>query len=768
MTDQENILRLESELKERIKELNAFYSLNDLVYEFDTVEEVCNEIVNVIIPNSMQFPDKTIVLLTINDEKYSNVAFTDILKEGQFLSCPINVFEEVVGEIVVGYLDDSPFIDYFEQKLIESIAKRVSKIAERLSSRNDLFISENRYRRIFEAAKDGILILDAKTGMILDVNPFLINLLGYSKEQFIKKYIWEIGVFKDIINNQNKFLKLQQEKYVRYENLPLETLDGRKIEVEFVSNVYSEDHHDVIQCNIRDITDHRKYEQKLRNSKNFTDNLINTANAMIVGLDTNGNVNIFNDASELITEYSKVEIIGKNWFNEIPILPKDEIESIKQIFNNILIGDEIYNTFENSIVTKHGEIKYILWQNNEILENDEVVGTISFGLDITDRKKYEATLIKEKDEAERSDKMKLEFLCNMSHDLRTPMNAIIGFSDLLRTNNLNKKEKEDYISTIITNGKFLMALIDDIIDISKIDAGGLKIENKDFELYKLMEELRLSYSKQVKDKKIDIIIDVDINKNVIINTDKYRLRQILINLIGNAIKFTKDGYVKFGYKVIDEITLEIYVEDTGPGIERQYQKIIFERFKQLTTNGDKFKGAGLGLSITKSLIELLGFKEIKLISELGSGSKFYFYVPYKIKHFNYIDDIKKGDKNKKMNFRGRNILLIEDDKDSRTIIKSFLKDTNANVIESLDGKNVLDIIKNNKINLVLLDIGLPDKTGYQILEEIREHDDRLPIIIESALAMPDEKSKAYKLGCDDFISKPFAKEDFLNKIDNLI
>ena len=121
-----------------------------------------------------------------------------------------------------------------------------------------------------------------------------------------------------------------------------------------------------------------------------------------------------------------------------------------------------------------------------------------------------------------------------------------------------------------------------------------------------------------------------------------------------------------------------------------------------------------------------------------------------------------------MNFRGRNILLIEDDKDSRTIIKSFLKDTNANVIESLDGKNVLDIIKNNKINLVLLDIGLPDKTGYQILEEIREHDDRLPIIIESALAMPDEKSKAYKLGCDDFISKPFAKEDFLNKIDNLI
>jgi CheY-like chemotaxis protein len=282
-----------------------------------------------------------------------------------------------------------------------------------------------------------------------------------------------------------------------------------------------------------------------------------------------------------------------------------------------------------------------------------------------------------------------------------------------------------------------------------------------------MEDLRLSYFKQVKDKNIDIMIDVDVNKNVIVNSDKYRLRQILMNLIGNAIKFTNDGYVRFGYHVLNSHQLEIYVEDTGHGIERQYQRVIFERFKQLNPN-NKFKGAGLGLSITKSLVELLGFGDIKIISELEKGSKFYFIVPYTVKHYNYINEIKERNKNKKLNFTGKNILIVEDDTDSTVIMKSYLHETHATIFTLNDGAKVIDFIKNNDIDIIILDIGLPNKSGYEILKEIREMDDRLPVIIESALAMPDKKSKAYQLGCDDFISKPFNKEEFLNKIDNLI
>lgn len=510
-----------------------------------------------------------------------------------------------------------------------------------------------------------------------------------------------------------------------------------------------------------------KMEQQLKNSRDFAENLTNTATVMIIGLDTNKNVIIFNKAAEILTGYSKSDVIGKNWFTDLNIISKTETPRLIEIFNNLKTGKETYDSVENSIVTKDGEIKYIHWQNNEIIENGEISGIISFGLDISERIKVEEELIEAKNKAEKSDRMKLEFLANMSHDLRTPMNSIIGFSDLLKTNNISKREKNEYINTITNNGKFLMALIDDIIDISKIDSGSLKIENKDFELNKLMEELRLSYFKQVKDKNIDIMIDVDINKNVIVYSDKYRLRQILMNLIGNAIKFTNDGYVRFGYHIINSKQLEIYVEDTGPGIERQYQRVIFERFKQLNPN-NKYKGAGLGLSITKSLVELLGFGDIKIISELEKGSKFYFIVPYTVKHYDYINEMKEKNKNKKLNFTGKKILIIEDDIDSTIIMKSYLSDTNANIFTLNDGAKAIDFIKNNDIDIVILDIGLPNRSGYDILKDIRAIDDRLPVIIESALAMPDKKSKAYELGCDDFLTKPFHKEEFLNKIDNLI
>mgnify|MGYP001361135324 CR=1 FL=1 len=517
---------------------------------------------------------------------------------------------------------------------------------------------------------------------------------------------------------------------------------------------------------IKDTTEETRISRELLYAKEYAENLINTANLLVVNLDDNGNVVGLNNRAEETTGYKREEIIGKNWFETT--VPKNVFPEVWEIFEKTISrSDGFVSKFENPILTKNGEIRHISWRNNIIEKRGLMKGTISFGMDITEHKKLEEELRIAKEKAEQSDKMKLEYLANMSHDLRTPMNAIIGFSDLLRTNNLTKTDKQEYITTIINNGKYLMALIDDIIDISKIDAGSLKIEMKDFELNKLMEELRLTYLKQIKDKNIDIIIDIDVNKNIILNSDKYRLRQIMANLIGNAVKFTNEGFVKFGYKVLNNKQLEIYVEDTGIGIEKKNYKMIFERFHQLNGSGKNKGGAGLGLSITKSLIELLGWREIKIFSEPGKGSRFYFIVPYVTKHFNYMNEVKNL-KHKKINLMGKTILIVEDNLDSRTIVKSYLNETHASIIEMTDGIGVLDCIKNNKVDLVLLDIGLPGKDGYSVLEEIREYDARLPVIIESALVMSDQKTKAYELGADDFISKPYSKEDFLNKIDNLI
>lgn len=770
----------------------------------------------------------------------------------------------------------------------------IDGIVENITDKKESF---NNYRSLLNALPDMIARVSSD-GHIIDIKPGLgIYSESGQSTHYIATNIKNLPFGEEITNNFMNIIRVAIDK-----NEPIEYNYSIKISGEdrhYYSRTVKNDRDEVIVI-VRDTTKETNISRELRDSKEFAENLINTANVMIVGLDNNGNVKIFNRTAEVLTGYKKDEVLNKNWFTDLNIILKKDSDRLNNIFKGLIENDgEKANEVENSIITKHGEIKYILWQNNEIRENNKAVGTISFGLDIserrkfedelmaamekseknekkyknlvdtlqegiwvidensktifinnrmsemlgynsdemmgkrifdfmdedgvkkaeynvdrrkqgimeqhdfefirkngekiyttletgpltdekgnyigaiagvidiTERKKMENELIDAKNKAEQSDKMKLEFLANMSHDLRTPMNSIIGFSDLLKANNLSKHERNDYLNTIISNGKFLMALIDDIIDISKIDAGNLSIENNEFEINKLMEELRLSYYKQMKDKNIEIIIDVDVNKNIIINTDKYRLRQVLMNLIGNAIKFTNDGYVKFGYRIINNRLLEVYVEDTGRGIERQYQKVIFDRFKQIGNN-NKFKGAGLGLSIAKSLIELLGFKEIKLISELDKGSKFYFYVPYFDKHYNYINEIKMNKKHKKINFAGKNILIIEDNEESRTIIKSYLQPTRANIMELSDGNKIINFLKENDIDLILLDLGLPGKNGYEVLKDIRSYDERVPVIIESALAMPDQKSKAFELGCDDFISKPYNKEDFLNKVDNQI
>lgn len=770
----------------------------------------------------------------------------------------------------------------------------IEGIVEDITEKKESFVN---YKSLLNAIPD-MMARIRFDGLILDIKPGegQFSEKGQS-DIFIGLYIKDLPFPESIINDFEKtiinVIEHNEPKIYKY-SIPIA---GKKRY--YYSRTVKNGENEVIVI-VRDITEETKISTDLKNSKDFAENLLATANVMIVGLDLNGNVNIFNETSEIQTGYKKEEVLGKNWFNEIHIISKNDIERLNKIFQKLINDDSFKNNEnENIIITKHGEIKYILWRNNQIKENNEIKGTISFGLDISDRKKhveelleakgiseksekrykdlietlqegiwkidknakttfvndrmcdmlgysfdemlgkslfdftdedgvklanenlerrkkgifeqhdfkfirkdgskiyttletgpitdndgnyigaiagiidisdrkkFEEQLIEARNKAEKSDQMKLEFLANMSHDLRTPMNSIIGFSDLLKSNNITKQEKNEYINIIINNGKFLMALIDDIIDISKIDSGSLKIDIVDFELNKLMEELRLSYTKQIKDKNIELIIDVDVNKNIIIHSDKYRMRQILMNLIGNAIKFTHDGYVKFGYKILNSKQLEVYVEDTGIGIERQYQKIIFERFKQIGMSS-KFKGAGLGLSITKSLVELLGFKEVKLISELDKGSKFYFIVPYTIKPYNYISDLKNHKKQKRTNFLGKTILIIEDNEESRTIIKSYLLNTQANILELNDGNRIVNYLKENHVDLILLDIGLPGKDGYQVLEEVRKYDDRLPIIIESALAMPDKKSRAFELGCDDFITKPFNKEEFLHKIDNLL
>jgi CheY-like chemotaxis protein len=311
----------------------------------------------------------------------------------------------------------------------------------------------------------------------------------------------------------------------------------------------------------------------------------------------------------------------------------------------------------------------------------------------------------------------------------------------------------------------LTNLINDIIDITKIDSGTLKVQKTEVELNKLLQELKVQYSKIIGTSKVKLNIDIDLNSNIRICTDKYRLKQILMNLLSNAIKFTKKGFVKFGYEILDKNKLKIYVKDTGIGISKDNLKIIFNRFAQFGQPGSKNKGAGLGLPISKSLIEILGYGDLKFDSELDKGSTFYFEVPYAIKDDIYVSENTEEDE--LIDLTGINILIIEDDENFIHILRSYLKATNCKIFVS-DGNKVLETIKKNKINLVLLDLGLGDIDGYKVLKDVKSHNKNIVVIVQSAYAVSEFRKKAYDLGADDFLSKPITKNQMLNSISKLI
>jgi len=360
----------------------------------------------------------------------------------------------------------------------------------------------------------------------------------------------------------------------------------------------------------------------------------------------------------------------------------------------------------------------------------------------------------------------------MSHEIRTPMNSIIGFSNLLSSDDIPDDQKAEFATYIKSSGELLLKLIDDIIDIAKIEAGEIKIDKKECNLFNLLKELQLTFKEAINKsskKHLRILFNTEYPKNLVIKTDPYRLKQILSNLINNAIKFTDAGSIEFGYRIKDEKTLEFYVKDTGIGLKRDEISIIFERYRRTVTSEEKnIMGAGLGLAISKNLVELLG-GEMWVDSYPGLGTTFYFTLPYLkitkiIEQFIYEENIVQD-----YNWDKINMLIVEDDHHSFSFLKETLKKTNANIIHAKNAEVAIDICKSNlDVDIVLMDIQLPRMNGYEATREIKKFRKSIPIIAQTAFAMAGDKEKSILAGCDDYISKPININKLLPKINQFL
>jgi signal transduction histidine kinase len=489
----------------------------------------------------------------------------------------------------------------------------------------------------------------------------------------------------------------------------------------------------------------------------------------------------YTDVQDIIQAINKGKIfqfIRKPWNKEEVKIVLDNAIKIYdlQVKNLQLIKSLKFANAELADINKNLE-KKVEERTAEIEEKNIELEKHQYHLEeLVKKRTLELEMAKEK--AEESDKLKSAFLANVTHEIRTPMNAIMGFSELMVSDDsYTKEELKEFKDLIVMNSESLLCLIDDILDISSIEASQMAMNFGDNNLHKELEELAIFYNEQKKilnKHDLEIKFDRPAGDDLYISTDKIRLNQILSNLIGNAFKFTESGQLIFGYKLIKDTishpVLQFFVKDTGIGIPIEAQKYIFDRFRKADVDSNKiFRGTGLGLFICKSLVEKFKGK-IWLESEVHKGSTFYFEIPF-IQPNNLSDNnlSGKGLEQKKYNFKGKSILVAEDEDSSYSYIESVLKNTNASIVRAKNGQETIDLVKqNNSFDLILMDIQMPVVSGYAAIKSIKSKFKELPIIVQTAYAFIEQKDKILNSGCNALISKPYKSHELLSLINEFI
>lgn len=510
----------------------------------------------------------------------------------------------------------------------------------------------------------------------------------------------------------------------------------------------------------------KSVEDSFQKEKAYLDQLFEGSPEAIIMIDTEGKVIKANSEFTHLYGYLQNEIIGAN-VDDLIVNPESKNEAIS-ITQNVLQGN--ITELETTRKHKDGHLIDVSIIVTPIIINGVSEGAYGIYRDISDRKKIEKNLIAAKEKAEESDKLKSAFLSNMSHEIRTPMNAILGFSTLLSDTGISEEERMEFIHIIKERGTDLMRIIDDIIDVAKIESGQVRIEIKECKVNNLLTNLSVTLNEvKRKTNKLNVILNClpgNTDKDFTILTDGNRLRQILTNLIENALKFTDEGFVEFGYTLLNienKSFIEFFVRDTGIGIPQEMHSIIFERFRQVDdSNTRKYGGTGLGLTISKNLIQLLG-GEIRLESDRSKGTKFFVRLPLTIPPGMAFETVVPKPATAAPNaWPGKVILVAEDEESNFFLMDRLLKRTGVKLVWAKNGFEAIDLCNSQHIDLVLMDIRMPLLDGYEATLEIKKEHKTLPIIAQTAYALKGERERSLAAGCDNYLSKPIDSRELLS------
>jgi len=606
---------------------------------------------------------------------------------------------------------------------------------------------------------------------ILNINPIAEKLSGYKLTEIKQKQFDEIFKFYDNqknhvdffdILNERKSIKFKDISFSNKKNKSTYHIDGS------ISTIEKNNQTIGYIFVFRNITRNYKQQQLLAETKALFEAIIEQSIMDIIYVKSNGSVLAINPvALNSLGAKSKDEIKNLNIFTH-PLSKKVKFHNYVRMAIEQKETVESYLSYTDTLGNSVSKKMYF----NPIFDkNNHVKSVLVNGIDISKEKETEQQLQIAKEKAEQANRLKSSFLANMSHEIRVPMNGIIGFAQLLNLSTISDSQKETFIHQIISNGNNLLRLINDIIDLSKIEANELKFNLIKTDTRQLFEDSFEFNKQEAKRYNKNLLFELKLSENLPaqIITDSFRLRQVLDNLLSNSIKFTDSGYIRLEVD-FNSNNLIFSVKDTGIGIPENKINSIFDRFYQVNqTNNEPVQGSGLGLAISKKIVEALN-GTITVESKFNVYSKFTVTIPTKAIHRNTekdktpqsIQSVKFPD------FSNKTILIAEDDESSMLLLDEFLQLTNINILKAYDGKEAWTKIQETNPDIALLDIQMPKMSGLQVLEKIKKTKKEIPVIVQTAYALNNERDACFKKGCDDYIAKPVNFEELINKLHHFL
>ncbi|RLF66779.1 MAG: hypothetical protein DRN57_06410 [Thermoplasmata archaeon] len=628
---------------------------------------------------------------------------------------------------------------------------------------------EERLKAITDASQDAIIMIDNE-GRIIFWNPSAERIFGYTEAEILGKDLHQTiapsryhGAFMKAFP---RFMETGEGKAIG-KVLDMEALrkDGKEITIQLALSALKLNNRWHGVGTVRDITDKKKGEREVIRQKTYFESLFEESPEAIAILDLEERIVRVNRGFERLFGYTKEEVIG-HYIDDL-IAPDELRAEAMNLTNLVRDGETVYRETKRS--TKYGKLFDVSLIGTPIRIGDDLEALYATYRDISQKKRAELAMIEAKERAEEAARMKSEFLANMSHEIRTPMNAILGFTEILERKITDPSQRVQ-LEAIRSSGKTLLRLINDILDLSKIEAGKLELVFTPTDPVSIVMDMERIFRKKTSDKGLELntMVPDDVPKYLMM--DEVRLRQVLLNLIGNAVKFTERGSITVGLESgtgkDDDAKMDIslFVEDTGIGIPPDEVDRIFGTFDQVKgQDSGKYGGTGLGLAISRKLVEMMG-GTLSVTSTVGKGSRFQVFLPgVRVAEPEEDRDADTGF-TERIVFRGSTILVVDDVISNRDLVKGYLEDHNINVLEADSGEECLNLVREYRPELVLVDIKMPGMDGWEVASRIRNEPQLsgTKLVAFTASIIVEDRSRLSEEGFDDLLIKPFSSNELVD------